>query len=127
VGLSSNILANAEEDSSNPIESVNANEKAKYQDEFASLTEDEIVSNYERIDQQYDVGEELSLKDQTFIEMYAKKPASSEMTLFASKYISESRTVDGVTVSVKGTIKHDINNIFYSKSRLKEGTVNNVK
>lgn len=124
LGFSSNISVSAAEDSSSN-QTVTVNEKEKYQEELSNLTQEEIISNYERIDQQYAVGEELSLKDQTFIEMYAKKPTTSGITLFASKSISGSTTKDGVTVSVKGTINHDINNLVnqnFSATNVKTST-----
>ncbi|KAA6452051.1 hypothetical protein [Bacillus swezeyi] len=46
-------------------------EKQAYKEKLTNLTQEEIVSNFERIDREYNIGEEFSLKDQAFVEMYA--------------------------------------------------------
>src|SRR5699024_362413 len=57
------------------------------------------------------LGEEFSLKDQTFIKMYAK-PVDSIVSVLTSKKISGSKTQNDVTVKVSGTIKDDIQNVI---------------
>lgn len=55
--------------------------------------------------------------------MYAKKP--SLITSYASKTISGSKTSNGVTVKVSGTLKDDIQNIInqsFGASNLKTST-----
>ncbi|MDN3451801.1 hypothetical protein QMA09_16550 [Planococcus sp. APC 3906] len=96
-----------------------------YKEELANLTQEEISSNFKRIDTQYKIGEAFSLKDQTFVELYAKKATPEGITLFASKTISGSRTSNGITVTVNGTIKDDIQNIInhsFGASNLKTST-----
>lgn len=98
-------------------------QKQAYKEELANLTQDEVIANFERIDKEYAMEEPFSAKDQTFIEMYAKKP--SAMTLFTSKNISGSNSSNGVTVKVSGTIKDDIQNVVnqsFSASNLKTST-----
>jgi hypothetical protein len=99
------------------------NQKQAYKEELANLTQDEVIANFQRINKEYAMEEPFSVKDQTFIEMYAKKP--SAMTLFASKSISGSNSSNGVTVKVSGTIKDDIQNVVnqsFSASNLKTST-----
>ncbi|MDT0147736.1 hypothetical protein Q9R38_14555 [Priestia aryabhattai] len=98
-------------------------QKQAYKEELENLTHDEVIANFERIDKEYAMEEPFSAKDQTFIEMYAKKP--STMTVFASKSISGSNSSNGVTVKVSGTIKDDIQNVVnqsFSASNLKTST-----
>src|SRR5699024_4874596 len=85
------------------------NYKKKYKEELSNLNQEEIHENFQRIDEEYDIGEEFSLKDQTFIKMYAK-PVDSKVSVLKSKKISGSKTQNGVTVKVSGTIKDDIQN-----------------
>lgn len=90
-------------------------EKESYEKELSGLTQEEVIANFERIDQEYDIGEEFSLKDQTFVEMYATPiPQNDDLiiTPLASKYVSGTRTVNGITVTVSGTIKDDIQNVI---------------
>lgn len=101
-------------------------EKEKYKEELSNLTTEEINENFKRIDEEYEIGEEFSLKDQKFIEMYAVKPKNeSEITPFAQKKINKSRTVDGITVKINGYIKDDIQNLInqsFGASNLKTST-----
>src|SRR5699024_5722084 len=83
----------------------------KYKEELSNLTQEEIHENFQRIDEEYDIGEEFSLKDQTFIKMYAK-PVDSKVSVLKSKKISGSKTQNGVTVKVSDTIKEDILNVI---------------
>lgn len=125
LGLISNITANAasnvsEEDYSS--QTVEAEKKA-YKEELSNLTQAEKVAYFERIDQEYNIGEEFSLKDQTFVEMYAKPVGG--MSLFATKSISGSKTANGVTVKVSGSLKDDIQNVInqsFGASNLKTST-----
>lgn len=96
----------------------------KYKEELSNLTQEEIHENFQRIDEEYDIGEEFSLKDQTFIKMYAK-PVDSKVSVLKSKKISGSKTQNGVTVKVSGTIKDDIQNVInqsFGASNLKTST-----
>ncbi|MCM3196820.1 hypothetical protein [Priestia megaterium] len=118
LGLTFNFEVNA---ASN--QSTAEDQKQVYKEELANLTQDEVIANFERIDKEYAMEEPFSIKDQTFIEMYAKKP--SAITLFASKSISGSNSSNGVTVKVSGTIKDDIQNVVnqsFSASNLKTST-----
>ncbi|MFP3667821.1 hypothetical protein SB717_21995 [Priestia sp. SIMBA_032] len=118
LGLTFNFEVNAASD-----QITLENQKQAYKEELANLTQDEVIANFERINKQYAMEEPFSAKDQTFIEMYAKKP--SAMTLFASKSISGSNSSNGVTVKVSGTIKDDIQNVVnqsFSASNLKTST-----
>ncbi|MFS2174066.1 hypothetical protein [Priestia megaterium] len=118
LGLTFNFEVNAASD-----QITAEDQKQAYKEELANLTQDEVIANFERIDKEYAMEEPFSVKDQTFIEMYAKKP--SAMTLFASKSISGSNSSNGVTVKVSGTIKDDIQNVVnqsFSASNLKTST-----
>ncbi|WP_407545287.1 hypothetical protein [Priestia sp. HNGD-A6] len=118
LGLTFNFEVNAASD-----QITAEDQKQAYKEELANLTQDEVIANFERIDEEYAMEEPFSVKDQTFIEMYAKKP--SAMTLFASKSISGSNSSNGVTVKVSGTIKDDIQNVVnqsFSASNLKTST-----
>lgn len=118
LGLTFNFEVNAASD-----QITLEDQKQAYKEELANLTQDEVIANFERINKQYAMEEPFSAKDQTFIEMYAKKP--SAMTLFASKSISGSNSSNGVTVKVSGTIKDDIQNVVnqsFSASNLKTST-----
>ena len=118
LGLTFNFEVNAASD-----QITVEDQKQAYKEELANLTQDEVIANFERIDKEYAMEEPFSVKDQIFIEMYAKKP--SAMTLFASKSISGSNSSNGVTVKVSGTIKDDIQNVVnqsFSASNLKTGT-----
>ncbi|MGE7606185.1 hypothetical protein ACQKML_06190 [Peribacillus frigoritolerans] len=98
-------------------------EKQVYKEELENLTKYEVIANFERIHEEYNMEEPFSLKDQTFVEMYAKKP--SLITSYASKTISGSKTSNGVTVKVSGTLKDDIQNIInqsFGASNLKTST-----
>ncbi|UTR16878.1 hypothetical protein MM221_10395 [Salipaludibacillus sp. LMS25] len=86
-------------------------EKEAYQKELSNLSAEEIRANFERIDEEYEIGEAFSVKDQTFIEMYASPVNKGEFTTLASKKISASKTVNGIKVTVNGTIKDDIQNL----------------
>ncbi|MBR7795124.1 hypothetical protein GT022_03570 [Agaribacter marinus] len=104
---------------------IESSEKEKYKKEMSNLTQEEIYENFIKIDQEYDIGEEFSLKDQAFIEMYAKPVDSWEITPFKSKKISGSKSQNGVTVKVSGTIKDDIQNVInqsFGASNLKTST-----
>ncbi|MFJ7640729.1 hypothetical protein [Peribacillus sp. NPDC097225] len=127
LGFTFNITANASSNVSEEdyLSQTVETEKEAYKEELSNLTQEEIDAYFEKIDQEYNIGEEFSLKDQTFVEMYAKKANPSGMTLFASKSISGSKTSNGVTVKVSGTIKDDIQNILnqsFSASSLKTST-----
>lgn len=87
-------------------------EEEKYKEELSNLTQEEITSNFERINQEYDIGEVFSPKDQTFVKMYAEPVNSQEITTLGSTNIYGSETVNGITVEVSGTIGHDIQNII---------------
>lgn len=87
-------------------------EKEKYKKELSNLTKDEIISYFKKIDEEYEIGEAFSLKDQTFIEMYAKPVNHSDIILNKSKSINKKRTVNGITITVKGTIYDDIQNFM---------------
>jgi hypothetical protein len=118
LGLTFNFEVNAASD-----QITVEDQKQAYKEELANLTQDEVIANFERIDKEYAMEEPFSVKDQIFIEMYAKKP--SAMTLFASKSISGSNSSNGVTVKVSGTIKDDIQNVVnqsFSASNLKTST-----
>jgi hypothetical protein len=118
LGLTFNFEVNAASD-----QITVEDQKQAYKEELANLTQDEVIANFERIDKEYAMEEPFSVKDQIFIEMYAKKP--SAMTLFASKSISGSNSSIGVTVKVSGTIKDDIQNVVnqsFSASNLKTST-----
>jgi hypothetical protein len=118
LGLTFNFEVNAASD-----QITVEDQKQAYKEELANLTQDEVIANFERIDKEYAMEEPFSAKDQTFIEMYAKKP--SAMTLFTSKSISGSNSSNGVTVKVSGTIKDDIQNVVnqsFSASNLKTST-----
>ncbi|CAH0325038.1 hypothetical protein [Priestia megaterium] len=118
LGLTFNFEVNAASD-----QITVEDQKQAYKEELANLTQDEVIANFERIDKEYAMEEPFSARDQTFIEMYAKKP--SAMTLFASKSISGSNSSNGVTVKVSGTIKDDIQNVVnqsFSASNLKTST-----
>ncbi|MED4030184.1 hypothetical protein P4672_28585 [Priestia megaterium] len=118
LGLTFNLEVNAASD-----QITVEDQKQAYKEELANLTQDEVIANFERIDKEYAMEEPFSAKDQTFIEMYAKKP--SAMTLFTSKSISGSNSSNGVTVKVSGTIKDDIQNVVnqsFSASNLKTST-----
>ncbi|WP_176586239.1 hypothetical protein [Priestia megaterium] len=118
LGLTFNFEVNAASDQISAED-----QKQVYKEELANLTQDEVIANFERINKEYAMEEPFSVKDQTFIEMYAKKP--SAMTLFASKSISGSNSSNGVTVKVSGTIKDDIQNVInqsFSASNLKTST-----
>lgn len=78
---------------------------------MANLSTEEIQANFTRIDEEYEIGEALSLKDQTFVEMYANS-ATPSIELFGSKKVSNSKTAKGITVKVSGTIKEDIQNFL---------------
>ena len=101
------------------------NQKEMYKQELANLYFEEVISNFERIHNEYNIGEVFSLKDQVFVEMYAKKANSPGVSLFAVKSISGSRTVNGMTVKVNGEIKDDIQNLLaqsFGASNLKTST-----
>ncbi|MED3940982.1 hypothetical protein P4643_05530 [Priestia megaterium] len=118
LGLTFNFEVNAASD-----QITVEDQKQAYKEELANLTQNEVIANFERIDKEYAMEEPFSAKDQTFIEMYAKKP--SAMTLFTSKSISGSNSSNGVTVKVSGTIKDDIQNVVnqsFSPSNLKTST-----
>ncbi|MFL0496146.1 hypothetical protein [Priestia megaterium] len=118
LGLTFNFEVNAASD-----QITVEDQKQAYKEELANLTQDEVIANFERINKEYAMEEPFSAKDQTFIEMYAKKP--SAMTLFTSKSISGSNSSNGVTVKVSGTIKDDIQNVVnqsFSASNLKTST-----
>lgn len=106
-------------------DSTQTAETEKYKEELSNLTDEEVSENFKRIDRDYDIGEVFSLKDQTFVQMYAEPVVSSPITAFASKKVSGSRTVSGMTVKINGTLKHDINNILnqsFGASNLKTRT-----
>lgn len=114
----------------------NTTETGKYKEELTDLTEEEVNERFSEIDKNYDLGEEFSKKDQAFIEMYAKPVNSSGIELFKSKKVSSSRTVNGITVKVNGTINANVNGIInqsFGASNLKTRTtagsskVNSVK
>ncbi|MGF9853126.1 hypothetical protein ABHN09_16380 [Bacillus paramobilis] len=99
------------------------NQKQDYKKELLNLSLEEVASNFERIHNEYKMEEAFSLRDQVFVEMYAKKP--NEVSLYASKSIYGSKTSNGVTVTVSGTIKDDIQNIInqsFGASGLKTST-----
>lgn len=87
-------------------------EKQVYKKELSNLTQEKIAANFKRIDQQYKIGQKFSLKDQTFVEMYAKPVKSGIVSPLSIKSISGSKTVSGVTVKVSGTISENIQNII---------------
>lgn len=93
-------------------EASQTTEKEKYKEELADLTKEEINAYFQKIDKEYDIGEEFSLKDQAFVEMYATPVIPGGMTTFAQKYISDSGSDNGVTVKVSGYIEDDIQNII---------------
>lgn len=101
-------------------------QKQVYKKELSNLSPEEVASNFERIHNQYKMEEAFSLKDQAFVEMYAKKTSNpSDVSLFASKSIYGSKTSNGVTVTVSGTIKDNIQNIInqsFGASNLKTST-----
>ncbi|MBD8028341.1 hypothetical protein H9636_16990 [Ureibacillus sp. Re31] len=107
LGISLNVTTNAEA-SSTSIE----DEKEVYKEELSNLNQEEINESFKRIDQEYAIGEEFSLKDQVFIEMYAKPVIPGGMTIFKQKYVSGSGSANGVTVKVSGYIKDDVQNII---------------
>lgn len=87
-------------------------EKEKYKTELSNLTEEEISKNFTRIDEEYDIGQEFSLKDQVFIEMYATPTNPDGITLFKTKAVNKSKTFNGITVTINGSIYDDIQNII---------------
>ncbi|MCY7858735.1 hypothetical protein MOB44_19105 [Bacillus sonorensis] len=100
-------------------------EKQAYKEKLTNLTQEEIVSNFERINREYNLGEEFSLKDQAFVEMYATPVNPEGVNILATKYISGSKTSNGVTVKVNGNIKDDIQNLInqsFGASNLKTRT-----
>ncbi|MDI3411668.1 hypothetical protein QKW52_21725 [Bacillus sonorensis] len=100
-------------------------QKQAYKEELTNLTQEEIVSNFERINREYNIGEEFSLKDQIFVEMYASPVNPEGVNILATKYISGSKTSNGVTVKVNGNIKDDIQNLInqsFGASNLKTST-----
>ncbi|OMI25666.1 hypothetical protein BTA31_17765 [Bacillus haynesii] len=100
-------------------------QKQAYKEKMTNLSQEEIVSNFERIDREYNIGEEFSLKDQAFVEMYASPANPEDVNILATKYISGSKTSNGVTVKVSGNIKDDIQNLInqsFGASNLKTST-----
>ncbi|MCY7781649.1 MULTISPECIES: hypothetical protein [unclassified Bacillus (in: firmicutes)] len=96
-----------------------------FKEELSNLTQKEVVSNFQRIDQEYEIGEAFSEKDQVFIQMYAKPVNDGMFSIAMSKYISGSKSANGVTVKVSGTIKDDIQNLInqsFGASNLKTST-----
>ncbi|MCY9374792.1 hypothetical protein MOF34_06490 [Bacillus sp. T17B1] len=96
-----------------------------FKEELSNLTQEEVVSNIQRIDQEYEIGEAFSEKDQVFIQMYAKPVNDGMFSIAMSKYISGSKSANGVTVKVSGTIKDDIQNLInqsFGASNLKTST-----
>ena len=77
------------------------------------------------IDEEYEIGETFSLKDQTFAEMYAKAVDQNSVELFKSSKFNRSKTVNGITVKVSGTIYDDSQNIInqsFGATNLKTST-----
>src|SRR5699024_12357911 len=68
------------------------------------------------IDEEYEIGETFSLKDQTLAKMNAKAVHQNTVEPFTSPNFNRSKTVMGITVKVSGTIndkgKNIINQIF---------------
>lgn len=111
--LSFNVqTVNADSDFSHSQEQMLEEQKQIYKNELKNLTLDEIIFNFERIQKEYKVGEVFSLKDQVFIEMYADKPNSFGVTLYKAHSVFGTKTVNGITVKVEGTIKDDIQNLL---------------
>ncbi|WP_440603373.1 hypothetical protein [Bacillus sp. GB_SG_008] len=123
LGFTFGNMANAESNLSH--EKTVENQKQAYKEKLSNLSHEEVVSNFERIHNEYKMGEAFSLKDQAFVEMYAKQPLPSGISLFASKSIYGTKTANGVTVTVSGTIKDDIQNLInqsFGASNLKTST-----
>lgn len=77
------------------------------------------------IDEEYEIGETFSLKDQTFAEMYAKAVDQNSVEPFKSSKFNRSKTVNGITVKVSGTIYDDSQNIInqsFGATNLKTST-----
>jgi|SRR5699024_7975933 len=100
----------------------------KYKDELANLSEEEVSEKFSEIDERYDMEEEFSKKDQAFIEMYAKpveEDGSHNITPFKSENVSGSKTVNGITVKVNGTVNINVQGIInqsFGASNLKTRT-----
>lgn len=112
LSLSVGVTVNATTSSFDEKNSIKAAEQEKYKKELSNLTKEEIRSYFMKIDEDYDVGEPFSLKEQTFIEMYAKPVNPGEINLSKSLRINESKTVAGITVRVNGVIYDDIQNLI---------------
>lgn len=97
---------------STKVNSETETKEKLYEEELSDLTQEEINSNFERIDKEYVIGEQFSIKDQTFIEMYAKPMNTGGMTIFKTSKVSASKTVKGITVKINGAIKDDIQNVI---------------
>lgn len=66
--------------------SVAAATNDDFKEELSNLTKKEVVSNIQRIDQEYEIGEAFSEKDQAFIQMYAKPVNDGMFSIAISKY-----------------------------------------
>lgn len=84
-----------------------------------------MAENFKRIDKEYEIGEAFSLKDQTFVEIYAKAVDQNSVELFKFSKFNRSKTVNGITVKVSGTIYDDSQNIInqsFGATNLKTST-----
>lgn len=121
----SSVFAAEKDNNISVVSNLSQNQKQVYKEELSNLSPEEVVSNFERIHNEYNMEEAFTLRDQIFVEMYAKRPNTSEISLFASKSIYGSKSANGVTVTVSGTIKDDIQNIInqsFGASGLKTST-----
>lgn len=117
LGFTGNVFAD-----SSSMEQI---KKEEYQEELSNLNDTEVAENFKRIDEEYEIGEEFSLKDQTFVEMYAKAVDQNSVELFKSSKFNRSKTVNGITVKVSGTIYDDIQNVInqsFGATNLKTST-----
>lgn len=130
LGLSTNVNTSAA--ANNPSKDLSFKaEKELYVKELSNLSSEEVIENFQRIDKQYDIGEVFSLKDQTFIEMYAIKTSPSEIGTFnvVNQPVKKTMMVDGITIIVDGTIFHNISGKLlqnFGASQLKTATTSRV-
>lgn len=93
-----------------PVNAEVSDDVEKYEDEFSDLSQKEVNEKFEEINEKYDIEEEFSKRDQAFVKMYAEpiNDESNNIKPMATESVSESKTKNGVTVKVNGTL--DINN-----------------
>lgn len=101
-------------------------QKNIYKKALVNLTQEQIISNLVRINKSYSVGEVLSQKDQTFVEMYATKVGNGDVKVARTKSVSGSGKANGVTVKVSGNLKDNVQNIInhsFGAAKMKTNTI----